>query len=89
MAHYFETVRGVGKDKSEAQRAALDEFLYENGHRHSFRSWDEETLIGRVPPKREVWSEEGGFRVCRTVVDQKAPPSEWLEEWEFVLHTHA
>lgn len=85
MGHHYNTIRGVGKDRQEAQSRAIDDFLYEEGHRHSVRGVDKAELIQKVPPMRIVT--EGNFMFNKP--DPNAPESEWLEEWQFELHTHA
>lgn len=95
MAHNYDTVRGIGKDREDAESAAVSEFLYENGRRHDVRDVESPKLIRKVPPKKRV-EEERRSRdgrllaiVVSMVDDPEAPPDQWLEEWEFVLHTHS
>lgn len=99
MGHHYNTVRGIGKDKEDAKHAAIDQFLYENGHRHSVRGVESAKMIRKVPPQKQV-EEKKAHRVfgyaypqyttyIRMVDDPDAPPEKWLEEWEFELHTHA
>lgn len=98
MGHFRTEVRGVGKTRREAESAAVADFFHEHGHRHSLREVESAVLVRRVPPKKEVETIRLGTdlygRTTRTRVitfedDPDAPPEEWLEEWEFVLHTHA
>lgn len=89
MAHNYETVRGIGKNREEAESAAISDFFYEHGHRHSLRGIESAVYIGKVPPKKQVVELKGGMRHISQVEDPTAPAGEWLEEWEFVIHTHS
>jgi hypothetical protein len=89
MGHFTTTVRGRGKNRSEAQSRAVDNFFHEHGHRHNLRDVTAARFLGKVPPmgvvtrkgRDEIWD--------YTKPNTAAPPEEWLEEWEFDLHTHA
>jgi hypothetical protein len=91
--HFYEMVVAVGKNRKEAERNAIDEFLLENGHRHSVRGVDKARLIEKVPPNKQKETVRGRGRDSMTYVeylpDPTAPENEWLEKWEFELHTHA
>ena len=89
MGHHYNIIVGKGKNKWEAQRSAIDDFLYEEGNRHSVRGIESATLIKRVPPTHFVERKEGQNTIVTSEPNEKAPPSEWLEVWEFELHTHA
>lgn len=103
MGHFHDTIRGIGKNKAEAQASALADFFYENGHRYNLREVEESTFIRKVPPKK--WTETGRMRIGERMPsgyiqwkdvprmeyreDPSLPESDWLEEWEFLIHTHA
>jgi hypothetical protein len=100
MGHFHQTIKGIGKNRKEAEQAAISEFLHENGHRHSVRDTSKFKLLRKVPPMKQVETiREGGIdwrtgRVVKhtyieSVEDPSAPQKDWLEEWEFELHTHA
>jgi hypothetical protein len=89
MGHFHETVRGIGKDRAEAVRNGIDDFMRENGTRHSVRDTSKFKLLRKVPPERMVEEVIGGRKYLTNKPDESAPKREWLEEWEFELHTHA
>lgn len=89
MGHFYEDITGVGRDKHEAQRAAIDDFLWENGNRHSVREVLNPVLVKKVPPKKMVKERRYGKTFLVQIEDRTAPQSDWLEEWRFTLHTHA
>ena len=97
MGHYYTAIKAVGKNRQEAEASAIHDFFYEHGHRHSLREIESAKFVRKVPPKKEVRKDvSGGWRGhlnvpyvrIEMVEDQDAPPEQWLEEWEFVLHTH-
>ena len=89
MGHHHNTVRGRGKNRAEAQANAIEEFFYEHGHRHDLREVLSSRLIQKVPPMGVI-TRKGRHEHCDyTKPNTSAPTEEWLEEWEFVLHTHA
>lgn len=88
MGHFNNTVTGTGKDKIEARRDAIDQFITENGNRHSVRDCKAVSMV-KVPPKKPVTVKNGRFSSTSYQTDPTAPQSEWLEEWTFELHTHA
>ena len=89
MGHHYNTINGTGKNRKEAERNAIDDFLHEHGHRHSVRGIEEAKMIRKVPPKKQLTERTHYQTVVRQVDDPDAPPDQWLEEWEFELHTHA
>ena len=97
MGHFYTKVKAVGKNREEAESAAVSDFFYEHGHRHNLRGVESATLIRKVPPKKEVREQKpnpfnryGNLTTFISQVDDPdAPPEKWLEEWEFELHTHA
>jgi hypothetical protein len=89
MGHFYTTITGTGKNRQEAQMAAIDDFLWEEGNRHSVREVLHPKLLKKVPPKKWVKERNGRYTVQREVEDNAAPASDWLEVWEFELHTHA
>src|SRR4051812_49314982 len=76
MGHYHKTVRGVGRDRKDAEGAAISDFFYEHGHRHSLREVESAVFIKKVPPKKQVEENRGGMRYILTVDDPEAPPDE-------------
>lgn len=89
MGHFSTTVRGKGKNQREAERNAVDEFLHENGDRHSIRHVINPKFIEQVPPMG-VESCEGRTTIFDfTKPNVAAPKTEWLELWEFTLESHA
>lgn len=89
MGHFYTTVRGKGKDRREAEANAIEEFLYEAGNRHSVRDIKNAKLIATVPPMGVVRHEHGNEIHDYTQPNTDAPKKQWLQEWEFTLHTHA
>ncbi len=89
MGHHHTTVRGTGKNRAEAQANAIDEFFHEHGHRHSLRDVSKPRFIQKVPPMGVVTRKGRHEHWDYTKPNTAAPPEEWLEEWEFDLHTHA
>lgn len=89
MGHFHTTVRGRGKNRAEAQANAIDEFFHENGHRHSLRDVESARFIAKVPPTGVITRKGRHEHHDYTQQNTAAPPEEWLEEWEFDLHTHA
>jgi hypothetical protein len=97
MGHFYTEVTATGKDRQEAQAAAIADFLFENGQRHSVREVTKPRLLRRVPPKvrRETlkqgkpWLGMPNYVIVEMVEDLSAPKRDWLEEWQFTLHTHA
>lgn len=89
MGHHHNTVRGRGKDRAEAQCVAIDDFFREHGHRHDLREVVSARFIGKVPPMGVVTRKGRHETWDYTKPNTAAPPEAWLEEWEFVLHTHA
>jgi hypothetical protein len=87
--HFYTTVEGKGKNKAEAQRAAIDEFLYENGRRHSVYEVLDPKFIRKEPPMGVTYVERGVTHHDYTKPNTKAPEKDWVEVWEFNLHTHA
>ena len=89
MGHHHTIIRGEGKNQTEAKSNAINEFLYENGSRHSVRDCSHGTLIDIVPPFGVVRYEGGNTIYDFTTRNPDAPKKEWVEIWEFNLHTHA
>lgn len=89
MGHFYTMVRGKGKNRREAERAAVDEFLHENGHRHSVYDVGKPKLLGKVAPMGVIYTAHGQTVHDYTKPNLDAPADQWLEEWEFELHTHA
>ena len=89
MGHHHNTIRGRGKNRAEAQQSAIEEFLYENGHRHDVRDVTNARFIGKFPPMGVITRKGRHEHHDYTKPNTAAPPEEWLEEWEFDLHTHA
>ena len=89
MGHHRTTVQGVGKDKADAESEAISLFFHEHGHRHSLRDVESSVLIKKLPPKKRVETRKRDYIEVNFVEDPSAPQEEWLEVWEFVLHTHA
>jgi hypothetical protein len=92
MGYYTETVRQVGRNRAEAERAAVAAFRAEHGGAVRVDGVESAKLVRKVPPKMEVRETlfRGGYRqqsVYRTREgdDTKAPAEKWLEEWDFVL----
>ena len=89
MGHFYTTVTGEGKTKKEAYFNAVDQFIREEGTRHSVRDVSKSKLLKRVAPFGVVRMEQGRNIADYTQRNTEAPQSEWLELWEFELHTHA
>jgi hypothetical protein len=89
MGHHHNTIVGTGKNRKEAQREAIDEFLEEEGHRHSVRDCSGGHCIKKVPPQHTVKKKEGSNTYITSEPNHDAPKDQWLEVWEFELHTHA
>jgi predicted nucleic acid-binding Zn-ribbon protein len=87
--HFYTTVEGKGKNKQEAQRAAIDEFLYEHGNRHDVREVLDPKFIRKEPPMGVTYVERGVTHHDYTKPNTAAPEKDWVEVWEFNLHTHA
>lgn len=96
MGHFRDTVKGVGRDRADAEASAVSEFLAENGRRYTIREVESATFVRKVPPEKRVVSTvpiiwNGVRRMAESVEmvpDPAAPSEKWLEEWEFILHTH-
>jgi hypothetical protein len=89
MGHHYNTIVGEGKDRFEAQGNAIADFLNEEGHRHSVRDVSNAKMLKKIPPNHAVTTKEGQYDVVRSVPNHDAPKDQWLEVWEFELHTHA
>ena len=89
MGHFHTTVRGRGKNRAEAQANAIDDFFHEHGNRHSLRDVERARFIAKVPPMGVITRKGRHEHRDYTQPNTAAPPEEWLEEWEFDLHTHA
>ena len=89
MGHHRTTVRGCGKDRAEAQANAIAAFFHEHGHRHDLREIERASFVARIPPMGVVTRTGNHEAWDYTKPNTAAPPEEWLEEWEFDLHTHA
>ena len=89
MGHFNNMIVGTGKNRREAEADAIDEFIMENGHRHDVRDVSKAKLIKTVPPMKNVEEPMGKDIYIRSVPNEDAPKNEWLEVWEFELHTHA
>lgn len=89
MGHHYNTVTGIGRNRREASEQAIADFLHEHGHRHSLRGTAKAKLLRKVPPQKTHEERRGAMTYVSQVDDPEAPLSQWLEEWEFELHTHA
>lgn len=89
MGHFYTTVRGRGLNRQEAESNAIDEFLHEEGHRHSVRDVSKAKFLRKVPPLGVTRVERGREVHDYTAPNTEAPQDQWLEEWSFELHTHA
>jgi hypothetical protein len=87
MGHHNNTISGVGKNKEEAKREAIADFMAQEGNRHSVRDCKALSMV-KVPPKK-LFKEPGKYGASYYKEDPTAPQSEWLEKWTFDLHTHA
>jgi len=89
MGHFTTEVTGRGKNRAEAERNAIDEFLHENGHRHDVRGVENAKLLRTEPPMGLVTKQ--GIHVCLdyTKPNTDAPKDQWVEVWSFALNTHA
>jgi len=87
--HFYTTVEGKGKTKMEAQRNAVDDYLYENGRRHSVREILSPKFIRKEPPMGVTYVQNGVTHHDYTKPNTAAPEKDWVEVWEFELHTHA
>ena len=88
MGHFNNIITGCGKNQVEARRDAIDQFMSENGERHSVRECKPLKMV-KVPPQKPVIVKNGRFSTTSYQSDPTAPQSEWLEQWSFDLHTHA
>lgn len=99
MGHFTHTVTATGKNRREAERNAIDRVLREEGTRHDYRDTERAAFVKKVPPLKAVRRQRPRFdyrtgrQVMDTIItsepDPNAPEAEWLEEWEFDIHTHA
>lgn len=89
MGHFHDKVTATGKDRQDAEQNAIADFYYEHGHRYDIREVVSAVLIRKVPPMKTVTEVRGRNEYISSQPDPTAPESEWLEEWEFVLHSHA
>ena len=89
MGHFHTVIVGEGKDRKEAERNAIDDFLYEEGHRHDVRGIDRAKKLKDVPPMHTVEKREGPHTIITSERNHSAPKKDWNEVWEFELHTHA
>lgn len=89
MGHFYTEIRGEGKDRKEALANALDDFFYEEGHRHNLREVTKSEFIERVPPTGVRTVKGGVVHFDGTRRNENAPAEEWLEVWKFEIHTHA
>lgn len=88
MGHFNTNITGIGRNKNEAKNDAIDQFLCENGNRHSVRDC-KGLKMEKVPPKKQVEKKVGRHTYITMEENPTAPQSEWLEKWTFDLHTHA
>lgn len=89
MGHFYNTVRGEGRNKQEAESDAVRQFITENGTRHDVRDVLKPTFIERVAPRGVHYVKNGVQHHDFTMRNVEAPQDQWLEVWEFELHTHA
>lgn len=89
MGHHYNTIIGKGKNRKDAENNAISEFLYEEGRRHSVRDCSKAKRISRVAPEKTVKKKVGNDTFITSAPDKDAPKDQWLEVWEFELHTHA
>ena len=90
MGHFYTTVEAEGRDKKDAEYEAISRFISENGTRHSVREVLNPKFLGSFPPYGVVTKLRNGDTVHDfTVRNESAPKSQWVERWEFTLHTHA
>ena len=89
MGHFHNTIVGKGKTRKEAQNNAIDDFLYEEGNRHDVRDCSGGECIKKVPPMHTVKKKKGGNTFITSEANEDAPKDQWLEVWQFELHTHA
>lgn len=89
MGHFYERIKGEGRNKEDAIQNGIDQFIHENGHRHSVRDIYNKVFIEKVPPFGVIRKEGSNTVHDFTRRNYEAPQSEWLEVWEFELHTHA
>lgn len=89
MGRFNEVLVGVGKNREEAFRAAWDDYVYENGHRCSFRGHIAAERVARVPPDKPYVERRGPIELRGVRPDPTAPDAEWLERWKFEVWVHA
>ena len=89
MGHFHTKIRGEGKNREDAQEIAIDDFLWENGNRHSVREVNHGILIEKVPPMHNVTRKVGRHDMITAERNNDAPQDQWRQIWEFELHTHA
>lgn len=90
MGHYYTKIVGIGKDEDDARSIAIYEFLYEHGRRHNVREVKTLRLVELVPPKKEKRVDcANGDVLISSEPDPTAPKEEWLQKWEFEIHSHA
>jgi len=97
MGHFTAVITATGEDQREAEGAAIAQFYRENGTQCNLQELKDAVLLRKVPPTKQV--EERQTRrglygpqtvtIVRTVEDTGAPPSEWLEEWQFTWDYHS
>lgn len=89
MGHFHDTVQAEGINKRDAEYNAVADFLRENGSRYDVREVSKAKLIKRVPPKGVIETRGGVVYHDYTKRNDKAPQKDWLEVWEFEIHSHA
>ncbi|MBU0493917.1 MAG: hypothetical protein KKB13_18875 [Chloroflexi bacterium] len=97
MDHFDTTIIARGHNVDEAEVQARAEFYEMHGRRHDISKVTPVRMIAKVPPRKHVLTLMGcnqrlgrpGYSKFEQVDDETAPESEWLEQWEFAIHSHA
>ena len=91
MGHFHDKRKAIGKNKKDAENRAYSDYLNEMGSRYDIRDIKAVKFIREVPPKKKVtktWRGET-YTDYTNEDDLTAPKSEWMQEWEFEIHSHA
>jgi hypothetical protein len=90
MGHHYNVIIGEGKNRLEAQRNAVDDFIRKEGTRHSVRDISYGKMIEELPPLGVFSVNASGTKIHDfTRRNHDAPKDQWVQRWEFELHTHA
>lgn len=89
MGTYNEVIFGAGLTKHDALADAWNEYVYEHGHRCSYRGTRNARLLRKQPPQKPHVETRNGMTYHSVKPDPNAPPDEWLEVWQFEIDVHS